>query len=219
MRSIAEDRAVLADEERPPLAVAAQADAAFHVALHGHEDLLRLQAVAHEFLHREAHHDAGAADQGHGAGRIEPGPGDELGHHPDVAPPVGVGGVHGDVDPEVETAAPALQLPAVEQVLGGAGPVDQLDVAEFAPVLQKVIQGRPQGRQPQAPGDDQDVVARHSATGQGAPKGPRTPSTSPRFRRQMARVTLPTSRTVWTRVSGRAGSPLMEMGTSPTPKA
>ncbi len=35
----------------------------------------------------------------------------------------------------------------------------------------------------------------------------------------MARVTFPTSLTVCTRMPGRSGSPLMEMGTSPAPKA
>ena len=56
------------------------------------------------------------------------------------------------------------------------------------------------------------------STGQGAPKGPRTPTQSPFCSPCIARVVAPTARIVWTSSSGRAGSPLIEIGTSPTPK-
>src|SRR4051794_40601941 len=58
-----------------------------------------------------------------------------------------------------------------------------------------------------------------SASGQDRPKGPRTPSTSPARAAQIAVVARPTARTVWTSVAGAAGSPLIEMGTSPAPPA
>ena len=160
--------------------MAAQADAAFHVALHGHVDLRRLKPVVHEFQYGEAHHHPGAADQGHGAGGIKPGPGDDLGHHPHIAVPITFRLVHRHVHPEVEAAAPALQFLGVEQVLGSPGAVDHLDIAELAPMLEQVIQGRPQGRQPQAPGDNQDVLARHPVHRPGDPEGtPHSQNLSP----------------------------------------
>ena len=56
------------------------------------------------------------------------------------------------------------------------------------------------------------------STGQAVPKGPRTPTQSPFSSFCMARVVAPTARIVCTRISGFAGSPLIEIGTSPTPK-
>src|SRR6476620_2042983 len=58
-----------------------------------------------------------------------------------------------------------------------------------------------------------------SDTPQPRPYGPRTPSRSPGAASHRALVTQPTSRTVWVRVPGRPGSPLIEIGTSPTPNA
>ena len=56
-----------------------------------------------------------------------------------------------------------------------------------------------------------------ASTGQLLPNGPRTPIAAPSVSPRMALVTAPTSRVVCTSVSGRSGSPLIEMGTSPTP--
>ena len=56
-------------------------------------------------------------------------------------------------------------------------------------------------------------------TGQWLPNGPRTPSIRPGAVRQTAALAGPTARTVCTSRSGFAGSPLIEIGTSPAPKA
>ena len=55
-----------------------------------------------------------------------------------------------------------------------------------------------------------------ASTGHALPNGPRTPSTAPGFAAQIASVTAPTARTVWT--SGPSASPETEIGTSPMPK-
>ena len=44
------------------------------------------------------------------------------------------------------------------------------------------------------------------------------PTVAPGFNPASAFVIFPTARTVWTSSSGRAGSPLMEIADSPTPK-
>ena len=53
--------------------------------------------------------------------------------------------------------------------------------------------------------------------GQEVPNGPRTPTRSPIFRRLSARVTLPTKRMVWPKLSRWYGSEEMEMAASPYP--
>ena len=84
---------------------------------------------------------------------------------------------------------------------------------------QHVVERRPQRREADAAGDEHDVVAVACSTGQAVPKGPRTPdpvALAASF--CSARVVAPTARIVCTSSSGCAGSPLIEIGTSPTPK-
>ena len=54
--------------------------------------------------------------------------------------------------------------------------------------------------------------------GQELPKGPRTPITSSGFKSRIAFETVPTARVVCTSGLLLAGSPLIEIGISPTPK-
>ena len=58
-----------------------------------------------------------------------------------------------------------------------------------------------------------------SASGQELPKGPRRPSSVPGSARQIAALTGPTARTVCSTGPPPPGAPLIEIGTSPTPKA
>ena len=115
---VGEHRPVLADEGRAELAVAAEADGAFHVALHREVDRARpARPPSCKRGDREAHHDLRAADQGDGVRRIEGGARDQRRHHADVAAPVGAGVVDGDLDVDVEPPPPALELAAEEDVV------------------------------------------------------------------------------------------------------
>src|ERR1700746_3854356 len=58
-----------------------------------------------------------------------------------------------------------------------------------------------------------------SSSGQQLPYGPRTPTRSPGSRAHSARVAIPTSRMVCSTGPPAAGSPLIEIGTSPVPNA
>src|SRR6516225_4396588 len=58
-----------------------------------------------------------------------------------------------------------------------------------------------------------------SSTGQQVPYGPRTPTRSPGSRAHSAWVAIPTSRMVCSTGPPAAGSPLIEIGTSPVPNA
>src|SRR3974390_3355786 len=56
--AVRENRPVLADEQRPQLAVAAQTHAALHVALQGNKNGILTDAPVQELLDCEAHHQA-----------------------------------------------------------------------------------------------------------------------------------------------------------------
>src|SRR5579859_2031408 len=73
------------------------------------------------------------------------------------------------------------------------------------------------GARPRPPATTTTSLPCTSSMGQELPNGPRTPSMSPALSSRIARDTAPTARVVCTRGTGRSGSPLMEMGISPTP--
>src|SRR6266568_4723514 len=75
------------------------------------------------------------------------------------------------------------------------------------------------GARPTPPATTTTSPPAPSSTAHCVPNGPRTPITSPGSIEDRACVTTPTSRMVWTSAPDAAGSPLMEMGTSPTPNA
>jgi hypothetical protein len=58
-----------------------------------------------------------------------------------------------------------------------------------------------------------------SASGHSVPNGPRTPATAPGSSAQSAFVTAPTARMVCVSGPSPSWSPLVEIGTSPTPNA
>src|SRR5215510_11974036 len=74
------------------------------------------------------------------------------------------------------------------------------------------------GASPMPPATITTSLPSASSTGQLAPNGPRRPTASPRLSLPIAFVTAPTARTVCVIAPGFAGSPLIETGTSPTPK-
>ncbi len=78
--------------------MAAEADGALHVALHGDVDAFGRDAAVLQFSNGETHHNLGAADEGDRLGRIEDSARDEGGDEADVAPPAYAGGVDGDLD-------------------------------------------------------------------------------------------------------------------------
>src|SRR5450759_1524954 len=80
------------------------------------------------------------------------------------------------------------------------------------------IAGR-SGARPIPPAITSTSAPSASRTGHGRPNGPRTPRISPGPARQIAFVARPTARTVCTRGPSPSGSPPIEIGTSPAPKA
>jgi hypothetical protein len=138
--------------------MAAQADGAFHVALHGHVDAIRGDARILQRAGRIAHHDLGTADQGDRPGRIKARAGYQRGHHTHVAVPSRIGMIDGDVDLDVEPAAPPLQFIAEENLVGP--PHARQD--DHAPVVlanpKQMVDRGPQRRESEAAGDHDDVA-------------------------------------------------------------
>ncbi len=73
------------------------------------------------------------------------------------------------------------------------------------------------GARPMPPATISTSFPRASSTGHVVPNGPRIPTACPGFAFTSALVALPTERTVYTSRPVSCGSPLIEIGSSPTP--
>ena len=97
---------------------------------------------------------------------------DELRDDADVAAPVGAGRVDGDLDADVEPAAPALELLAEEQVVGRPAAVEDDELAEVVAVRERVVDRRTERRQADAAADDDEVVAARGVDRPAVPERP-----------------------------------------------
>src|ERR1019366_8991145 len=84
---IREDGSVFAKEIRPVLAVAAEADAALHVAFQRQIDVAGRHTARLQLPDYVAHHDLRPADHGHGVKRLQSHQAEQAGHHTHVAAP------------------------------------------------------------------------------------------------------------------------------------
>ena len=105
----------------------------------------------------EAHHDSGAADKRRRLPGIEARVRNEIGDHPHAAVPFRPGAVHRGMHPDIKPAPPALQFPAEEHLPGGAGPVNQFNIAIELTMRENLVDNRPQGGQSQAAGHNNDI--------------------------------------------------------------
>ena len=154
-------RAVLADVAAAGVAPPALAQPALHAVLQGGVDALRGEAQPGQHRQGQLDHDGRAADQGHavrGAGRqlLE-----HVGDEAHLAGPVRslAARVHGADQVHVGPGLPLLELVLVDQVGDGAGAVDDVDVLEPVAQVQAVPDDAAQGRQGDAAGDEQEVLA------------------------------------------------------------
>src|SRR5579883_740777 len=84
---IRKDRPVFAQEVGTVLAMAAEADAAFHVALERNMQIARLQAARLQFPDHVPHHDLRPADQRYRVEGLQPHVAEQARHHPHVPVP------------------------------------------------------------------------------------------------------------------------------------
>ena len=137
--------------------MAAETDAAAHVALEREEDPLVRHAALPQRLDGEVDHHLGPADEGgHGVGP-ELGRSSSFGTTPTLPFQRRVGRVDGDLHGEL--VAPVRELVGVEQVARRARAVEHGHGAEAAPPRERVEDDRAQRREPDAAGDDDDVPA------------------------------------------------------------
>src|SRR5271166_1555244 len=156
---VGKDRSVFAGEDGAVLAVAAKTYAAFHVALHGKVGALHGNAALLEFHGGETHHDFRTADKGRGIAWIEGGAGNHVGDYPNVAAPGTGGAIYGDLNFEVELAAPVLQFVAVENVFRGASAVEKNDLAVLLALCHQTVEGGSERREADASGYDDNVTS------------------------------------------------------------
>src|SRR5262249_25476090 len=127
---VGEHGAVAANEDRAELAMTAQADGAFHVALHGDVHGVRRYACGSKRRDRESHHHLRSADQGDGVRGIECSARDERRDDADATAPVASGMIDGDRNIDIEPAAPALELVLEQDIVGLPHAHEEDDAAE-----------------------------------------------------------------------------------------
>ena len=167
-------------------------------------------------LGAEPHHRLGAAQEGGGAIRVQPQPGQRLGDEPDLPGPACRGLVDGQVHLEVRAAGPGVQFPA-EQEFGlrpGAG--DQADPAVSVPLGQRPEDDGPERGQPDPARHDHQVAPGGRRQVPGRAERPADAEDRPGRASCRARLTAPTARIVCSRPASPAGgTPLAEIATSP----
>src|SRR6266571_989386 len=155
------DRAILADVDVADVAAAALAQAALHPVLQRRVDLFVRKAELFQHRQGELDHDRRPADQGDGVfgrrGRFF-----ENGRHEtDLAVPFGAVAprIDGLYQAHIPPLLPLPQLPFVDQISLRPGAVDDRDVAELVAQVQAVPDQGSQGRQGDAPGDEDQILA------------------------------------------------------------
>src|SRR5678816_4033663 len=117
------DRTILADERARELTVPAQAHATLHAALERQPDRVSRNAAVLELASGEPHHDLRAAQE-HRVVGLDRHPVEQLRDDADRPEPVTAGTIDDHLEPDVEPAAPALQLLAEHQLRWRAGAVE-----------------------------------------------------------------------------------------------
>src|SRR5579871_507591 len=156
---ITENRAVLADEVWPILAVAAQTDGTLHVPFHRQVNIAgEHAAVLLEFSNHVAHHDFGTADESHCFIRMHTQVAEQRGHHTDAAAPVHATIIDGGEDLSIRRSPPRCQFLLVEQIAWAAGAIkdDQTDV--IIAMAQNMVNRGAQRGQADAACDDQHIL-------------------------------------------------------------
>ena len=113
--------------------------------------------------------------------------------------------------------AEALELAAIEQLVGRAAAVQEDDPLERVPPGERRVQRRPERREPDPTGGDDEVAALGSLDRPRGPVGASDPQDAAALELADGARRGPATRIVWTSRSRRAGSPLIEIGTSPAP--
>src|SRR6266852_6505862 len=177
--AVLEDGPILADEVWPVLAVPTEADGTLHIALHRDVNTLCRYAALLKLRHREAHHDFGSANEGHGIAWIKRSPGDELRDDTDAAAPGARGMIYGDVHLQIIVGIylpprqgilsggevsfaiarlPAFEFAPVEDIRRRASAIEQRDLAVLFALCDDMVHGRAQWRQPDASGHNHHVL-------------------------------------------------------------
>src|SRR5271169_3985184 len=138
----AKDRPVAAHEGGSELAMPAQADRAFHVALHRDKNPVHGQPALPQRIHREPHHDLRPAHHCHCMIRIDWRTRDQRRYDTHIAAPIRLGVVDRDRNVDIETSLPRLEFSPVEDVGGTPRAVDHDDPPVTLPMGEYVIDYR-----------------------------------------------------------------------------
>src|SRR6185369_7570018 len=167
------DRPVLADVDVPNVAAAAFPQAALHPVLQGGVDLLVREAQLLQHRQGELDHDRRTADQRDSVlgtrRRLLQDGGDEA----DPAVPLRAVAPRIDRLDEIDVTSllPLLEFPLVDQIALSPGAVDDGDVAELVPLVERIPDQGPQGGEGDTAGHEHQVPAVEILDGEGVPVG------------------------------------------------
>src|SRR5581483_4748358 len=156
---VREHRTVFADEVSPVLAVPAEALATLHIAFHGYVNVIAIEAQRLQFTGDEPHHDLRAADHRNGARGMQPCITEQGGHDTHVPVPAQTSVVHGRKHLGLALPGPCRQFLAIDHIARAAGAVQDHQPPVLLAIAQNFVDDRPQGRQPDPSGDNDDVAA------------------------------------------------------------
>src|SRR6516225_6029084 len=155
----AKDRTVAADKGGAELAMPAQPDRAFHIALHRDKDPVHRQPAPAQRIDRKPHHDLRPAYHCDGMVGIHRRALDQCRHDANIAAPVGSGMVYGYSDVHIEAPPPSFELSPVEDVCRTRRAIEHDDPAVTLPMGNHVVNHWAQRREAEPARHDDDVAA------------------------------------------------------------
>ena len=147
--------------------MAAETGRAFHVPFHRHEDAPVGDPRPRQRPHREPHHRLGPADERERRPGIPHRLADQLGDDPDPPLPVGPRAIddHLHLQSGRRIRLPGRELVAKQEIRRRARADQDHHPPVTVAVAKRVIDDRPQRRQPQTPGDQQEIAPRGDLDG------------------------------------------------------
>src|SRR6516162_4779961 len=145
----AKDRTVAADKGGAELAMPAQPDRAFHIALHRDKDPLRRQPALAQRIDRKAHHDLRPAYHCDGMVGIDRRARNQRRHDADIAAPIGDGMVDRYGDLHIEAPPPCFEFSPVEDVGGAPRAIKHDDPTVMLATGERMVNHRAQRRKPE----------------------------------------------------------------------
>jgi len=147
--------------------VTANPDTAFHMALHGGEDIVIGKTAAGKFLQSGIDHHRWPADQSGGGGRVDVGMIEQGRHQSHRSVPSRLGCVHSEETGNPRMIAPRPQIGMEGDIGRQTAAVEEGEAGKGGLPVEAVVDHRPQRRQPDPAGNEEQVASFQGRHGEG----------------------------------------------------